>query len=292
MRWSRTADGGGYIYSFNGPHSLFVRYHPVAARAGGQPSAGACADGRKRPAHLAARSADAACRSHGALLGLLRRRARRLRRSRAHRAREHLQHATMAITAARTRSRATRRSAHGREGWRGRCAGSPNNWNSSPRCEDPNRRIEADHAAGPREATCDFYIDELACGRHSLLGHRRAATATSGRLGIEGLSDPFNPYEPVDSSAAAIAAQGLLRLGRYLKNEALLAGGPDGLRRAVRRAVSEHGPRAPGADPARGLSSAERLGPRARGGRRAARRGLHVGRLSRAGVGALPASYD
>jgi hypothetical protein len=24
MRWSRTSDGGGYIYSFNGPHSLFV----------------------------------------------------------------------------------------------------------------------------------------------------------------------------------------------------------------------------------------------------------------------------
>jgi len=23
-RWSPTADGGGYIYSFNGPHSLFV----------------------------------------------------------------------------------------------------------------------------------------------------------------------------------------------------------------------------------------------------------------------------
>ena len=23
-RWSRTIDGGGYIYSFNGPHSLFV----------------------------------------------------------------------------------------------------------------------------------------------------------------------------------------------------------------------------------------------------------------------------
>jgi hypothetical protein len=29
-------------------------------------------------------------------------------------------------------------------------------------------------------------------------------------------ADPFNPYEPVDSSAAAIAAQGLLRLGRFL----------------------------------------------------------------------------
>lgn len=29
-------------------------------------------------------------------------------------------------------------------------------------------------------------------------------------------SDPFNAHEPVDSSAAAISAQGLLRLGRYL----------------------------------------------------------------------------
>jgi hypothetical protein len=29
-------------------------------------------------------------------------------------------------------------------------------------------------------------------------------------------SDPFNPWEPVDSSAAAIAAQGLLRLGNHL----------------------------------------------------------------------------
>lgn len=30
-------------------------------------------------------------------------------------------------------------------------------------------------------------------------------------------ADPFNDHEPVDSSAAAIAAQGLLRLGRYLE---------------------------------------------------------------------------
>lgn len=30
-------------------------------------------------------------------------------------------------------------------------------------------------------------------------------------------ADPFNEYEPVDSSAAAIAAQGLLRLGHYLE---------------------------------------------------------------------------
>src|SRR6185436_15670142 len=31
-------------------------------------------------------------------------------------------------------------------------------------------------------------------------------------------SDPFNKFEPVDSSAAAIAAQGLIRLSNYLKS--------------------------------------------------------------------------
>jgi hypothetical protein len=66
------------------------------------------------------------------------------------------------------------------------------------------------------EATCDFYIDNTAAdgipywdtGAPELekLGDWRGA-----------VSDPFNAYEPVDSSAAAIAAQGLLRLGKYLK---------------------------------------------------------------------------
>ena len=65
------------------------------------------------------------------------------------------------------------------------------------------------------EATADFYI---------------ASTPTDGipywdtgapglaRLGdsLERPADPFNELEPVDSSAAAIAAQGLLRLGNYL----------------------------------------------------------------------------
>jgi hypothetical protein len=67
------------------------------------------------------------------------------------------------------------------------------------------------------EATCDFYIatsptdgvpywDTGAPRLHELGDY-------AGRA-----ADPFNAFEPVDSSAAAIAAQGLLRLGHHLGN--------------------------------------------------------------------------
>ncbi|MFP4431721.1 MAG: hypothetical protein ACLFPV_10765 [Spirochaetaceae bacterium] len=41
-------------------------------------------------------------------------------------------------------------------------------------------------------------------------------------------ADPYNDFEPVDSSAAAICAQGLLRLGRYLGSRAPEAGAAAG----------------------------------------------------------------
>jgi hypothetical protein len=64
-------------------------------------------------------------------------------------------------------------------------------------------------------ATCDFYIRETpTCG---------VPYWDTGAPGLAHLADyrnrpadPFNDYEPVDSSAAAIAAQGLLRLGHFL----------------------------------------------------------------------------
>lgn len=65
-------------------------------------------------------------------------------------------------------------------------------------------------------ATCDFYIDNCPVD-----GVPYWDTGAPGlyKLGdyLNRPADPFNDSEPVDSSAAAIAAQGLLRFGRYLQ---------------------------------------------------------------------------
>lgn len=47
-------------------------------------------------------------------------------------------------------------------------------------------------------------------------------------------SDPYNPWEPVDSSAAAIAAQGLIRLGNYLSGGKGAKAGTRGAKEAER----------------------------------------------------------
>lgn len=64
-------------------------------------------------------------------------------------------------------------------------------------------------------ATCDFYIASSAADG---IPYWDTGAPNLHKLGDWGSrpADPFNRYEPVDSSAAAIAAQGLLRLGRYL----------------------------------------------------------------------------
>ena len=65
------------------------------------------------------------------------------------------------------------------------------------------------------QATCDFYIENTPTDG---MPYWDTGAPELGRLGdyLKTTADPFNNFEPVDSSAAAIAAQGLLRLGRYL----------------------------------------------------------------------------
>jgi len=74
-------------------------------------------------------------------------------------------------------------------------------------------------------ATCDFYIESAACADGVPYWDTGApGLAALGDWGNRA-SDPFNNREPVDSSAAAIGAQGLLRLGHVLQQR-----GDDGSR--------------------------------------------------------------
>ncbi len=73
-------------------------------------------------------------------------------------------------------------------------------------------------------ASCDFYLQSSPVD-----GIPYWDTGAPGLAHLPGFqdrpADPFNAHEPVDSSAAAIGAQGLLRLGRYLTGR-----GQDGTR--------------------------------------------------------------
>ena len=65
------------------------------------------------------------------------------------------------------------------------------------------------------KATADFYLTQTPLDGIPYWDTGAPGLAKMGNY-LKRPSEPDNPYEPVDSSAAAIAAQGLLRLGRYL----------------------------------------------------------------------------
>jgi unsaturated chondroitin disaccharide hydrolase len=101
----------------------------------------------------------------------------------------------------------------------------------------PDRELDGVSASGGRtgrkpvedmmlkaaKATCDFYIAQTpACG----IPYWDTGAPNLHKLGayLDRPADPFNEHEPVDSSAAAIASQGLLRLGRLLRARGEAAG--------------------------------------------------------------------
>jgi len=208
-RWSRTAGGGGYIYSFNGPHSLFVD---------------------------TIRTLRALLVSHHlghVLMGENDKRISLLDR---------------AIDHAQATARYAVYYGEGRDTYdvRGRTAHESifNTNDGNFRCPNSQQGyspfstwtrglawamcgfaelLEFLPAPPPEfekaaRATCDFYMENTPPD-----GIPYWDTGAPGLAAIpdwrDRPADPFNSHEPVDSSAAAIGAQGLLRLGRYLKDE-------------------------------------------------------------------------
>ncbi len=78
------------------------------------------------------------------------------------------------------------------------------------------RRAVTDLFLATARAASDYYIDGYSA--RDGIPYWDSMALNSHRLGdvTKKDADPFNPWEPVDSSAAAIAAQGFIRLGNYL----------------------------------------------------------------------------
>lgn len=79
------------------------------------------------------------------------------------------------------------------------------------------KEIEAIYLKAAK-ATCDFYIKNTPTDG---IPYWDTGAPNLHKMGdyLNRPSDPYNDFEPVDSSAAAIGSQGLLRLGQYLKSK-------------------------------------------------------------------------
>ena len=215
-RWSVTADGGGFIYSFNGPHSLFVdTIRTLRAPAVSHLLGHVLMGENDRKISLIDRVAQHACATakYAVWYGEGR-------------------------DAYDVRGRTAHESIFNTNDGNYRCPNSQQGYSpfstwtrglAWAMCGFAEQlelfdTLPGDHAdtiaimEKAARATCDFYIENTPpdgipywdTGAPGLahLGDWRAQAA-----------DPFNDYEPVDSSAAAIGAQGLLRLGHRLKDD-------------------------------------------------------------------------
>lgn len=212
-RWTETADGGGYIYSFNGPHSLFVdtirslRVLAVSHKLGHV----LMAENDRRILLLERLLQHAEATAQYSVYYGEGRDVYDIRGRTAH-------ESIFNVNDGNYRCPSSQQGYSAFSTWTRGLAwamcGFAEQLEFLAALPDPPDQTALVRAA---EATCDFYLEhspsdgipywDTGAPQLHRLGDWRSKPA-----------DPFNPYEPADSSAAAIAAQGLLRLGKYLNN--------------------------------------------------------------------------
>lgn len=219
-RWTRTADGGGFIYSFNGPHSLFVDTVRTLRALAVSHSLGHVLQGE-----------------HDEAISLLGRLIAHAKSTAAYNiyygegrdsydVRGRTAHEAVFNT-----NDGNFRCPNSQQGYspfstwtRGlswAMAGYPELLEFLDTVDDRElqpfggrSQIEEMMLKAAR-ATCDFYIENTSADG---IPYWDTGAPELHRLGdyTSREADPYNDFEPVDSSAAAIGAQGLLRLGRHL----------------------------------------------------------------------------
>lgn len=88
---------------------------------------------------------------------------------------------------------------------------------SGTRVTRPSKRM-VEKFLGATLVTADFYLETCCRDGIPMWDTGAPNLYRLPKNYLEKDSDPFNDWEPVDSSAAAVAAQGLIRLGNYLAN--------------------------------------------------------------------------
>ena len=229
-RWSRTADGGGYIYSFNGPHSLFCdTIRSVRSLLLGHRLGHVLMGENDRRISLLGRGIEHA--NATAEYSVYYGEDRDIYDTWGRVAHE----STFNPNDGSYRAPSTQQGYSPFSTWTRGLAWVVTGFAEllefldtvSDEALEPyggRDRIEATWLRAAR-ASSDFFIEHTPSDGIPYWDTGAPGLAHLGDY-LERPAEPDNAYEPVDSSAAATAAQGLLRLGRYLSDR----GDPDGSR--------------------------------------------------------------